>query len=1003
MRRAPLGLLLVGLLAVASAAAADFAASDPAASTVVERRWPGSLDLIGRRLAEKPDEISRTQPVVDAALRSAAAFAGAEAGAGAAAAKEESVRSFRAALAALGRSRSRFLGGSGGLGAIARSVLGDGEFLAQLDALKKIGLEPPDDAALREASARSLQTFYKGRFEDGRVGSGLNGPASAAPARRRVATAAAPKPLTPDGAAPPPVSAAAPNEAAASAQSLELRRAALAALQAAAAAVPLPASALSPAVDRLMARVSRDAKLLGASSATVEWLGASKDPKARALLQSFLQAAALPDAARRAALAEALVQASELMDRSQEGREDARIRAVLLAPDGAAPEARSEAARALLALRAADPGYFKAKASGLDFVRFNREHLADFPAGTRFSGFELGLPPPGSGAASVEYEVTPDGRLAPARVVSSDGSARERGEAAGAWTIRDRSGRTTGWSLDAGSFLGIADSKARTEAVVAAARWLAAQGFKPGGRNGMADALASLLRDALEHPEPGVKALRIYADREMGLLSIESRLERGVKQRTARLESAANGLAEGLALFERTVADPSDASTPSRKAMVYRGADQRELLTEEIVSNGASKKRVYAGTIVESIPIAVRYRRNAEGRWERDGRTREFLEQRRVIHDSAGVIGGAAEVLGATGRGVTDLTGSALAASMALNLYPDRVLSGGALVAELQDDWFARAKTNFADNAFLSTAGNYYAPGAYRELKGALGVDDGKYVQNVRKELTDQGHPLLGAVAGAGVDVANGMVPMAAGLGAINAISPLGLAGEAASTGVNYVWTAQAAWGAGVSVKDFVRARRGYNGSDPASVADYYSAIENLGAQAGSVPVLMYGLHEAMQAHAKPVQAKGAAAATEVKPVVVKMADPVVVDSPPKDLTPDPPAVFKDQKVLTSRKTGKGTVLGPSPRYVVLAEDMGSRYFQIPIDVWEKMTRDQQWEANLRFLKRVIARQEPIHLAVSIEGILKRPDTFLYQEVMYLRANGYEVGGSGLMLFPKVK
>ncbi|MFI5361345.1 MAG: hypothetical protein ACHQ49_05190 [Elusimicrobiota bacterium] len=857
MRRASLSLLLVGLLSAASAG------SDSAVSAAVEKRWPGSLELIRERVAEKPETKAKTGPAVDAALASAASFAAAESEGSAAAAKADSVRRFRAALEALGAERSRFLGGSGGLGVIARTVLGDAAFLEQLDGLRKLGIEPVDDAALREASARALQTFYKGRFEESRSDPDATAFVSDSGRRRRIRTTSAPRPPALDDAGKAPAAAVVPSgDEPAALRSPELAQAALAALKAAVSAVPLPASALGPAVDRLAAEIEREEKLIGASAAAVEWLNSSRDVQARDILRVFGRAAAEPASTRRAALAAALARAAALMDGSGEGREDARIRAELTT-GGASSETRRKATVALLSLRDAHPAYFKARSAEAEYVRFNREHLADFPPGTRFSGAEMGMnPPPAAGWTSVEYEVAAGGRLVPTRVVSSDGSSRERGEASGTWIVRDKADRTTGWSLDAESFLGIADRAQRIRAIDSAARWLEAQGFKSGDQPGSSGALSSLLQDALSRRDAGVQAIRIYADKEKGLLSIDSDYQNGVKQKIARVEAAANGAAAGLALFERTVADPNDASTPSRKTMIYRGADQRELLTARVASNGDSAKRLVEGTVVESIPIAVHYGRDASGRWERDGATREFPQQKRVIHDSAGVVGGAGEVLGATGRGTTDLAASVLAASMALGISPGALTGNAPLVGDIQGDWFGRAKANFADNAFLASAGNYYAPGAYRDFKSALNVDDAKYVQNVRKELTDQGHPLLGAVVAAGVDTANGMVPMAAGLGAINFISPLGAAGDLAAKGVAVFWTAQASWSAGVSVKDFVHARRAYDERDPASVSDYYSAVENLTAQAEGVPVLMYGLHGGAAEEAEPRDGKVASEET---------------------------------------------------------------------------------------------------------------------------------------------
>jgi hypothetical protein len=801
MRLAPLDLMLVSLLAAASPAAAQASARDAA----LEKHWPGARASVERRLAENPQELPRLRPPLESALDDAAAFAE-DGDAGNAVAAEAATRDFRAALETLGSSRAGFLADSSGLGEIARSILGDAELQARLSA--DVGSEPRT-AGADLAGARALNEFYRGRFEDDRTAPDAGDADSNVGGHRRIRMSEPPRRpgRDQDGAA-----AALPPAAAAlewSAFILQLREAALAALQAAARAVVLPASALASAVDRWLAPVQRDVKLIAASRAAVEWLSRSGDPSSPALLRAFLLAADASGEARRASLWSALERT--MVSAKSSGAEAGGARAALAAAE-------------------------------LDYLSFVRGELGDFPVGTRFAGSELGLTPPaGSGVAAVEYEISADGRLAAWRVVSVDGSSRERGSVAGAWTIFDKTGRTSGWSLDAASYAAVANASERSAAVVAAARWLTGQGFKPGGAE-MSGELASLLQDAIAHA--GAAPLQIYADRTKELVVLDSPLGQGMRQSVARRVEGKGGSAAELAVFERSVGDPNDASTPWREAAAYRGAGEREWMTDKVVSNASSVRRVLTGVTVESVPVALHYVRGADGRWERDGLSRELDEKKRLLHSSAGLVGGAEQVVSATGRGVTDLAGAVMAASMALDLAPARLVANHGTAAELQADWLARAKANLADDAFLSSAGEYYAPGAYRRLKASLGVDDRKYIQNVRKELTEQGHPLLGAFVGAGVDTANGMFPMAAGLGAINAVSPLGLAGKVAADGVDIFWTGQALWSAGVSVKEYARARRAYDERNPASVASYYNSVEGLTNQAIAAPMLVEGLHE---------------------------------------------------------------------------------------------------------------------------------------------------------------
>lgn len=660
-------------------------------------------------------------------------------------------------------------------------------------------------------------------------------------ARPSILTGRAPKkaPLSVPGVSVPDPERA--NDRVASLADLELEQSAYNALREAVSAAPMPVSAARSAFDRSSAVVERDLKLRQAAQAASEWLSRSQDPKARTLLDGLSDS-------RRTVLGDALSRASALMDRTEAGREDARVRSVLMSQD-ASPDARAEAVQTLLALRRQDPGYFKAKAAALDYVRFNREHLADFPAKTRFSGAELGMePPPDSGLSSIEYETTKGGRLVAARLISADGSSRERAEVAGAWTVRDKSGAVTGWTLDAGAFAALEDPKARGESVAASARWLSAQGFKPGGHAEQSDAAASVLSDLLGRTDAGVKGVQVYADRAEGRIVIDAYYGHGIKQKVVRYEPGEAGQAPGLVLYERTVADPSDATTPWRKAMLYRGAGERELMTAKAVSNGDSLSRAVTGTTVELVPVAVGYRRGEDGRWTRDGRTREFPEQRQVIHDSAGVIGGSGDVLGVAGRGTTDLAASAFAAGGALSLYPARAVPRiGSLVSEVQQDWFERAGVNLVNNAVSTELGERYQGDAYKDRKTAMNLDQRKYVQNVRQELTEQGHPLLGAVAGGGVGFANSVLPMAAGIGAVHQVAQLGWAGRTAAAGVGLVWSGRGGWDYGTAVNEFGNARSARDENDPVAMATYYTAVQNLTQQTIAAPLLFSGLTKAVK------------------------------------------------------------------------------------------------------------------------------------------------------------
>lgn len=94
-------------------------------------------------------------------------------------------------------------------------------------------------------------------------------------------------------------------------------------------------------------------------------------------------------------------------------------------------------------------------------------------------------------------------------------------------------------------------------------------------------------------------------------------------------------------------------------------------------------------------------------------------------------------------------------------------------------------------------------------------------------------------------------------------------------------------------------------------------------------------------------------------------------------------------------KTGI-TVLGHYPQYVKVAETIGARTFQIPTKIWNKMTPAQQWEANQKFLDRMILRGDNIRLATPLNQV--KPGSFYQKELNYLFDKGYKVSSDGLWL-----
>ena len=81
------------------------------------------------------------------------------------------------------------------------------------------------------------------------------------------------------------------------------------------------------------------------------------------------------------------------------------------------------------------------------------------------------------------------------------------------------------------------------------------------------------------------------------------------------------------------------------------------------------------------------------------------------------------------------------------------------------------------------------------------------------------------------------------------------------------------------------------------------------------------------------------------------------------------------------------TVIGHFPDYVELAEKLGAKRFQVPPQIWERLSPAKRWAANQKFLDRAIARGDEIIL--SNRNI--RPGSSLQREVDYLLKRGYEL------------
>jgi hypothetical protein len=83
------------------------------------------------------------------------------------------------------------------------------------------------------------------------------------------------------------------------------------------------------------------------------------------------------------------------------------------------------------------------------------------------------------------------------------------------------------------------------------------------------------------------------------------------------------------------------------------------------------------------------------------------------------------------------------------------------------------------------------------------------------------------------------------------------------------------------------------------------------------------------------------------------------------------------------RRTGQ-TVLGSYPGYIDEGERLGARYFNVPPQHYAKLSPDERWAANARFLDRTVARGDDVLLTNKA-----RSGTTFAREVAYLGEQGY--------------
>jgi RHS repeat-associated protein len=87
-------------------------------------------------------------------------------------------------------------------------------------------------------------------------------------------------------------------------------------------------------------------------------------------------------------------------------------------------------------------------------------------------------------------------------------------------------------------------------------------------------------------------------------------------------------------------------------------------------------------------------------------------------------------------------------------------------------------------------------------------------------------------------------------------------------------------------------------------------------------------------------------------------------------------------------------VIGKYPNYLKVAEEVGAKRFNIPTQVWARMSEAERWAANQKFLDRAIARGGDIVLDKPIKDI-SAVSGDLRKELNYLTQQGYRLSEDG--------
>ena len=86
------------------------------------------------------------------------------------------------------------------------------------------------------------------------------------------------------------------------------------------------------------------------------------------------------------------------------------------------------------------------------------------------------------------------------------------------------------------------------------------------------------------------------------------------------------------------------------------------------------------------------------------------------------------------------------------------------------------------------------------------------------------------------------------------------------------------------------------------------------------------------------------------------------------------------------------TVLGHFPGYITLSDKLGARRFDVGPTAWAAMVPTTAWAANRHFLNAMIRANDSFVLSVNPR--LVRPGTWLFRELVHLRAHRVRIPGA---------